>query len=162
MLLIIVCSNWKNRFLIFCGPWYKEKKMLDECFKESFLIFVSLLLVMWCTRKVQKLRVIFFLHCFVASKLCISYAKKLIFCASFRVLLTLFLWSIPVLVVEEKANTLWKCAVAALYLGNMGGKKYSYFWGEKLKKGGIEFFFLLHFGLQFLRNFKIHHFSSSI
>lgn len=31
------------------------------------------------------------------------------------------------LVVDEKANTLWKCAVAALYLGNMGGKKYSYF-----------------------------------
>ena len=62
----------------------------------------------------------------------IGYAKRLTFYESFRVLVTLFFWRIPMLLVKEKRPKLFGLCCGSSVLGNMAGRNLLIFEGQNV------------------------------
>ena len=100
-------------FKSFCG--YKENQILEKWVKESSLICVYPHLGVRWAKQVQKLLIIFFFIVLWPLSCGIGYPKRLAFCGSYWVLVTIVMKNSFAFGKGKKAKILWNSAVAALF-----------------------------------------------
>ena len=141
-------SIWKAstspNIQVFLWERHKENQILEKWVKESSLICVYPHHGVRCAKQVLKLLIIFFFIVLWPLSCGVGYPKRLAFCGSYRVVVTLLLRRIRLLLVKEKRPKFFGTLLWQLFFGQCGRKEIFVFWREKysnIENCRIEFVF---------------------